>query len=228
MNKVENEHLASPESRGKRVRSIREHLRLSRNDMQIKYGISAASLQNWEDARYGGLSEKGAKRLIIAFKAAGVECTLQWLLYGLGQAPLPGLVYGQELTPIASIAENAASYDIMAIAKELRVFHQLHADAIDTMVADDGMLPYLDLGDYVAGQRYYGQDIAKAIGLNCIVQTASGQTLVRQLQLSEQKASYKLLCTNSAANADQLVIADVQLFSAAPIIWIRKPDLSDK
>ncbi len=217
------EQLSSPQSRGERVRSIREQLRLSRNDMQLKYGISAASLQNWEDARYGGLSEKGAKRLIKAFQAAGIDCDLQWLLFGLGPAPALGTVYSQETPPTIAIAENPAHYEVMAIAKELRVFHQLHADAIDTIVADDGMLPCLAIGDYVAGQRFYGCDIAKALGSNCIVQTTSGQTMVRYLQAGDQQLGYRLSCLNTVAKVASLQLENVQLFSAAPILWIRKP-----
>ena len=48
--------------RAKRLIMLREMSELSRNTLYKRYNIATGTLQNWENARFGGLSEKGAKK----------------------------------------------------------------------------------------------------------------------------------------------------------------------
>ncbi len=224
----------SQEVRGLRVRYIRDKiLGLSRNKFSKRHKaleITVSTLQNWEDARYGGLTEKGARKLIEAFACEGIQCSLQWLLFGIGEAPPEARDYNLIVSGISTTkssrdftSETHVSFnDEETIAKELRYFHELHADALDAIVSDDGLSPYFEPGDYVAGIRLVGQEINKAIGLNCIVQTQQGQILVRKLEAGSQPGYYTLICTNPHTNEAQKLL-DMKLFSVAPIVWLRKP-----
>lgn len=211
--------MTSRQERGKRVRSLRLALRLSRKALGKIGSIPVGSIQNWEEARYGGLTEKGALKLVRAFQAEGLQVTTDWLLSGIGIDPL-------EAPPIisASIGFNH-SVDFSSeniIAQELQLFHQLNPGSIDAIIPDEAMLPWLSPGDYVAGKRYFDEEIKKAIESFCIVQTLNGEVLVRQLKNNLASGVYSLVGTNP--NIQKNVIENVKLFSAAPILWIRKPE----
>lgn len=218
----------SAKERGKRVRYVRtELLHVSRNTLVTKHKdlLSMSAIQNWEDGRYGGLTEKGAKKLIEAFAQENIDCSLQWLLYGTGSPPL-------SLSDIARFSPNLShivadrqpvSTDEEAIDKELRFFKAIHSDTMDVIVRDDGLSPILTIGDYVAGLRWTGKEINQAIGQLCIIQTYEGLLLTRKLEEGTQPGCYKLICTNPDALLSFSVINDVKLFSVAPIVWIRRP-----
>lgn len=208
---------ATPEARGQRLRAIRDALRLSRRALEDKYGISAPTLQNWEEARNNGLTEKGAKRILKAFLAEGVTCSLEWLFYGIGEEPrFPDVA-------VKIFAQKNVLSEETIIAQELRLFHQLNPEAVDTVIADDGLAPALLPGDRVAGKRYFDKDMEKAIGQICIVQTMAGKVLVRLIKSGKDVELYNLECTNPQTVVVQPLLADIQLFSAAPVLWIRKP-----
>ena len=72
--------------RGRRLKLLRSMTGLPRKALEQKYHISASTIQSWEDAKAGGLTEKGAKRVIQVFHKEGIQCSLNWLLHGLGHA----------------------------------------------------------------------------------------------------------------------------------------------
>lgn len=211
------EQMSSAEERAKRVRHIRDALRLSRQKFADKYQIPPGSLQNWEDARFGGLSEKGAKRLINALQTEGLDCRLEWLLYGIGNDP----VAAPPATP-GSIIRSKTYFESDVIAQELSTFHQLNPNAVDLLVTDDAMLPAFLPGDYIAGRRYFGPEIHQAIGHPCIVHLDSNTVLFRQVEAGNAPDLYTLRCTNAQTSAENPIVTDTQLFSAAPILWIRR------
>ena len=58
--KDQEETQSSRSARAKRLKRLRKITTLSRKLFSEKYGISPGTLQNWETARFGGLTEKGA------------------------------------------------------------------------------------------------------------------------------------------------------------------------
>ncbi len=219
MDKSESTNLASPEERAKRVRYVREVLlRLRRPEFCNKTGITYGSMQNWEDARHGGLRELSVKRLIESFQSLGIlNCNPEWLLYGVGEEPVnPNFV----ITSL-SVAEEEV------IAQELSLFHQLNPNAVDFIIADESMSPVYLRGDHVAGRRFFGADIKKTIGYPCIVHTqANISVLVRIVQAGSQANQYTLTCLNSAATNEPSLLKEIPLFSAAPVIWVRRKGIS--
>lgn len=200
----------SPEERAKRVRYLREKvLRFTREVFSKKSGIPLNTLQNWEQSRHSGLIERGAKKIILALDDAGIKCSLEWLLYGIGEPPLSPFASETHLTEEEIIAE------------ELQLFHRLNINTIDILVNDDSMLPYFWSGDYAAGKRYTGEDIKKTVGLPCIVETVSGNVMIRFVEEAAESSKYNLLCANQMA-LGKIKLESIELISAAPVLWHRR------
>jgi DNA-binding transcriptional regulator YiaG len=213
---VENNR-ASTEERSKRVRYIREEiLRLSRAKFSERTGISPNSLQNWEQGRNEntGVPEQSAKRLLEAFKKEGVDCSLEWLLYGLGNPP--SSPFSSSAAPLIKMQDEDS-----IIKEELALFHTLNQNTIDAIINDDAMSPYFWPGDVVAGKYYENDAIKKALGLPCIVQTKTGGVFVRLLEEGESTEVYNLSCSNPQTITKTL-IKNVTLVKVAPVLWIRK------
>jgi transcriptional regulator with XRE-family HTH domain len=212
---IEKEDGQDVKDRASRVRRLREKLNLSRADLKKKYAISVATLQGWEDPRWGNLTDKGAKRLVKAYEQEGFQVTVEWLMYGIGPDPL-----------LSRVAESGATYQVQLteqaiIAQELRLFYQYNSNAIDMIIQDDAMLPCLAPGDHVAGKRFFDQDLKHALGLPCLIQTQAGALLVRKVGQGSEPDTYTLTGTHTGTAVEQ----NIKLFSAAPIIWIRKPSV---
>ncbi len=223
---------SSREARAKRLKSLRKMTHLSRNMFSTRYGIPSGTLQNWESARFGGLTEKGAKNILSAIRHEGVYCNFEWLMYGIGPSPQitdrlfeSGSAGEQTLTDEQRENQEADMDNQLAIiAQELLLFRKLNPNAIDFVVRDDGMEPFFILGEYVAGCRRYQKNINTAIGQNCIVQTAAGDTLLRHLRQGSAPELYTLLCMNPTAQVEYPTLYDVKLVYVAPVIWTRRQD----
>lgn len=72
---------------GKRLITLREVTHLTRRAFARKHNIPLGSLQNWESGRYKGLSKQAIRQLIHAFSQEGIDCSAEWLLYGIGDMP---------------------------------------------------------------------------------------------------------------------------------------------
>ena len=114
------------------------------------------------------------------------------------------------------------SSDQIAITKEIQVFKNLHENAVMFVVADDGMAPYYQEGDYVAGIAYPPDKIPALIGLDCIVQTSDNNFYLRRLKNGSQPDLYNLVCTNINTALFEITLYDQTLVSAAPVIWHRR------
>ncbi|MCD6040031.1 MAG: hypothetical protein K0S27_1431 [Gammaproteobacteria bacterium] len=198
--------------RGNRIKYLRKILRYSSRAFGEKFNTKDSTLKSWEQGRHTGLTAEGALSIVNACKKEGViNCTVEWLLYGKGQLP--------EIK--ADVFPNIAGN---TISQELALFYELHPHAIDTIVHDNSMEPCFNKGDHVAGTRCFeSQEISKLLGLNCIIQLKTGETVVRQLTKGDQAGCYTLIGINQSAKLSTL--KNVQLFSAAYIIWLRKPEL---
>ena len=175
------------------------------------------------------LSEKGARSVLRAVKSAGIHCSFEWLMYGIGPGPvMTSRLFVQEsaFSESIDIDRDSANDQSANIAQELLVFRKLNKESADAVVSDDGMLPYFREGDHVPGLcRYDCEDIDKLLGLDCIVQTVDGTVLVRLLRSGKRPGVYTLLCRNTGSSVEAPVLYDVQLIYAAPVIWLRRQDL---
>ena len=67
-----------------RLEYIRKKIRLTRTNIEKRYGLSAATLKFWEK---GKLSEKGLKRCIDIYRKEGVILSKEWIMTGNGLPP---------------------------------------------------------------------------------------------------------------------------------------------
>ena len=213
MAKDDKKYLA--ESRAKRLIILRELSGLSRHALYQRYDLAPGTLQNWESARSGGLSEKGARKLISIYRAEGVYCDEQWLLHGIGTEP--------------DYTRNNLNHNVKItnnIAKEILYFKKHNTYATELVVQDDAMLPWYKPGDVVMGIRVFKHDITKLIGSVCIIQTKEHGKLVRLLKPGEHEEVYTLQALNVTSNHSRACITNVALHSVASITWIRSSHFS--
>ncbi|ODN42863.1 hypothetical protein [Piscirickettsia litoralis] len=197
-----NDNLASPENRGKRLREIRETLLsgITRIEFSQASNISSTSLKGWELGWGGGLTNKGCSKLIDYFTSQNVSCTQAWLMFGVGEAP--------SLANSNALAESA-------IQNELATFKQ-QQNAINAYISDDSMLPYLYPKTHVAGITQ--PDIHQAIGCECIIFDKDYNTHIRVLEYSAKSGAFNL----SPLNKSYPRLTDIEVITAAPIIWTRR------
>lgn len=216
------------EARARRLESLRGLTRLSRVEFAKRCGVKSGSFQNWEGPRFGGLTEKAAQKIIRGARALGINCTLEWLMHGIGQGPqIDDRLY---LSESLIIRQEPKSYDISEneendlIAQELLLFRQHNKDVLDFVVTDDAMEPAIKKEDYVAGIARYNKDIEDVLGKECIVKTAEGETLVRIVKKGLTPGYYNLFCSNLNTSVAKPILYDIDLVCAAPVIWIRRHD----
>lgn len=199
-------------ARGERLLLVRKMANKTRPEME-EYGLSAATLVNWENARAGGLTEKGAKRVVTIFKDLGVQFSMGWLLHGRGSPPA------------LKLPDSEEKAGVMQLPEEIKDFCSKHPDAIYVKVNDEGMNPKYSMGDYVAGKRYYRDDIqGHATGKICIVETQMGKILLRLVQKGKQEGYYYLICTNPTADNLTSPYEETELASAAPVYLCISPN----
>lgn len=203
--------------RGKRLKTVRMMTGLTRNLLEEKYGISASTIQSWEAAKAGGLTERGVRRILPVLHQEGISCTIDWLLYGIGNGPQATLSFALSFP---NTTRNEVSED-KAIVQELIAFRGLHAEATDFVVLDNSMEPYYCVGDYVAGVRRMKEEITNVVGRDCIVETVENNIKFRRLKKGSQSGLYNLICINPDTQVFETTLYDQELISAAPVIWHR-------
>jgi transcriptional regulator with XRE-family HTH domain len=208
---------AEKAARAKRARTLRALTGLSRADFEKETGIPRGTLQHWEDENRNGLTQAGAERLSKACNILGIPASFEWLMYGAGSGPK----FSQPAyEPSTSTSETSKTRE--QAEKELSFFMSNHKNAIDHIVPDDSMTPRFIEGEVVAGVRYFKDDIEKVVGQDCIVVTKDGLTLLRNLKASDLTGHFTLVCNNPHTAASNPIIKDVELISAAPVIWARR------
>ena len=215
--------MSSPAARGKRLKIVRLMAGLTRKQIWKKYDISASTIQSWEAAKAGGLTERGVSRMMPVLQQEGIFCSVDWLLYGIGNGPQP-------INICAQVKENVWTMPALpedkVITEELLTFRKCNADdnVVDFIISDDGMGPHFSVGDYVGGKRRTGVDIADIIGKDCIIETISNEIFLRRLKAGSRTGVYTLICTNPDTTVDTPTLYDQNLLGAAPVIWHRRVD----
>ena len=204
--------------RGKRVKSLRQLTQLSRRAFAERYGIPAPTLQNWEDAKGNGLSEKGARNIVQVLKEAGIYCSVDWLMYGIGSGPQ---LQEKRYEINEPLLDEGYVQDNNRIEEELSLFRKHYPNAIEFVVPDDSMEPCFTKDEWVAGVRYQATELYKVIGKVCIVLTKDGRMALREVRCSDIPGRYTLACLKISKAKPFLY--DVELVYAAPVIWSRRP-----
>ncbi len=217
------------QARGGRVRKLRGLTGLSRKVLGEKAGISQSALKFWEDARAGGLTEKGAKKLIKACKEQGVFASVVWLLHGVGMRPqcIDDIYEGRkpDLEKIVHLFdENVRLDDEQAMQHEIELFQGGQDNRVVINIIDKSMEPFYDFGDVVGGKRFPAEFAPHLVGERCIVEIRDGLTICRRVEKGSEEGLYNLMSSNAQASSGPSIIEDVEIVSLAPILWHRKRD----
>lgn len=214
------ENLATSGARLRRARFLAGLT--TRREFEQKYNISANTLQGWEQGK-NPLSEKGAKRVVEAFKGEGLMCTIDWLMHGTGMPPRPfeALNTGIEQTNNPTLSDLNLQEE-ESIYKETQLFKQNNPNAIVISVTDDAMVPHFHLGDYVGGVRLSHEELRPYLGNACIVELENNLIVPRYLHEGKEPGTYTLSSTNFKSTATPLTIIDTKITCAAPILWQRR------
>jgi|GEM_PF-579928 len=229
------------QERAKRLSLLLDMTGLYRKDFAKKHSIALSNFQNWVGPRYGGLTEKGAAKVVSACLKEGIEVSVEWLMYGLGVPPVILRALDQQNTQVGdqnlrylgtqdSVAEqnlncSLHNIELAKIGRELELFKGHYGYNVLTMVVDDNtMEPYYKVGDYVAGKRY--TDFAHLFGSICIVETSDNKLLLRTLKAADNSDSCYLTSTENNT-PDNSGHHNVKIISAAPIMWLRRIDITN-
>lgn len=193
----------------------------TRKAFSSKFDISPSTLEAWERGK-NPLTLKGAQRIINALRSVGVYCSEEWLMEGKGFSPRPLKELSEELNinsdSLSMLEKN------LNIAKELSTFTTLNEGAMVTLVRDDAMLPFYENGDYVGGIKLKGAAIQKALNKRCIIELPNEKVTVRELREGADIFHYNLSTTNLKTKKMPMTQYNVEITSAAPIIWHRAND----
>tara|TARA_Y100000991_G_C21927430_1_gene329301 strand:- start:59 stop:685 length:627 start_codon:yes stop_codon:yes gene_type:complete len=198
-----------------RLKKLRKMTQLSRKDFCDKYNMSSGTLQNWETARFGGLTEKGARLIITFLKQENIICSFEWLMFQAGQPP--------KLTHTSHPpSQNKPAPQGSDIIHEINYFYKLHATSFHTVIQDDSMEPVFKKGWTVCGEKYDRSVWYKVTHQDCIVQLTNRDPIVRHVRPTQQDTrTLELIALNPYSNcAFKQVITD-QIDFIAPIIWTR-------
>ncbi len=201
----------SPSGRGKRLKYIRKMADLSREDLSRLSGSGASTISYWESGKSNGLPPYEAEKLIQIINKVGVKCSLEWLVQGIGELP----------TLTQSTIASGESND-ETLKNEEQFFHENHTNAVTLKIEDDAMLPFYNQGDLVGGIKCYEETILALVNQHCIIELETGIFVCRLLKISERKKHYHLFCTNLYTTIANSVYVDINIISAARVIWHRK------
>ena len=206
----------------KRLRRLRGMTGLNRLEFCEKNNLNASTFSGWENAKFGGLSRKGAEQVISCLKNFGISCTKEWLLHEIGEEPTISVSLEKATIEknLLETEEIETSTEQKKINSELLLFRKSYKNTIEFIIPDDAMLPLYQKGDHVAGVQLFKKDIAKAINLACIIRLANGEVISRKIH-SQNKDKYNLISFNTNISKPYLESQDV--VSAAPVIWHRRP-----
>ena len=220
------EMLASSQARASRLKRMRRLTFMSRKEFAKKHAFSPGTLQNWVTARFGGLTEKGARLILKAFKAEGIFCTYEWLMLGVGDGPVfakhndaPGLLVG---------GREHVEQKRPGIAQEMKFFLQLHHGAICAQMKDDSLQPYVDKGDWLGGVACNIARQAEIQGRLCIVEFEDGVRMVRYIKQISANGSVVFVSANPFSDAQNLHGCSQVIKKIAPVVWRRKVEVDIK
>ncbi|MAV28298.1 MAG: hypothetical protein CMF43_00620 [Legionellales bacterium] len=203
-----------PRARARRLLALRGLAGLSRDLLHKRYGIAKATVQNWESARAGGLTRKGAQRILKVYHAEGVVCSFDWLMHGVGVGP--ELVSQLRSVPASDVPTKAS---LSGLAGDIDFLRTLYDHVVDMPLDDRSMQPAYPQSAHLVGISYYKDHIQQAVGHDCIIHAVSHPPMFRRLMPSDQVDHYHLVPLN--LSGDFPIITNVEVLSAAPVLWVR-------
>ena len=187
----------TPQAIGLRLMQARKMTNLSRRQIEEKHQLKATTLKSWETGRYNGLTEKGGKQIVAILQTENIDCSLQWLLYGIGLGPRLQLGLSGE--------------DI--IQQELEFFQQQHNQTLHYRINSNDMAPRFVSNEIVAGIIIDKQHYANVLTQACL------------MRCPDQKFVIGVMCDQPSfclKTNDETLITITDDCVLAPIVWQRR------
>lgn len=208
-------------TKNKRLKYIRSLLRVSRAYLQEKYSLPEVTLKSWENGTTA-LTKSGVERCVEIYRNEGIIVSEDWILGGIGLDPKMTVSVSHYFsTPINK--NLPLEDDEFAMLRDANVFKENHSNAIVMIVSNDDMRPFYKPGDYIGGKIRQGKCFDFAINKDCIIHLKNGEKFFRRL-IQNSAGKYNLTCLNPNENTSEPVLYDVEIESAAPVIWHRWKD----
>ena len=74
-------------AKGRRLRKLRQFAELQISDLAPIAGVASCTFQDWEYGKHSGVPIKKAERMLQTFWDKNIKCTLNWLMYNIGDEP---------------------------------------------------------------------------------------------------------------------------------------------
>lgn len=211
---------------GERLKYVRESLlKISRADVNKKYGLSQDTLAAWENGKIQ-ITEKGIERCIKIYNSENLMISREWVLTGEGLSPQFSFDLNRYFKTVNPSDSSETLEDNVLLAKELDFFRSSTSNSVTGIISSDEMLPSYSRGDHVGGRFRYGDEIENCVGKDCIIRTKDGGIFIRRLSKSSEDGKYNLSCINPSWSDwnSEPVIFNAELECVAPIIWHRRSD----
>lgn len=218
------ENLSTPEHRAQRLKHLRKLLGLSRPKLGELAGVSFRNLENWEYARFKGLSVKGAEKIVLALKTLHCHCSMEWLLNGMPPAPRLNV---SDASP--GMVINPTAVTLEQIEEELLLLKKHQSNLIIHQMTTQEMEPIFYAGDYLAGMAVALNEPTQFLTKPCIVQLADHSMLVRRVMKGATEHHFNLVAQETEATPEPYIY-NIKPLLIAPIVWLRRfisPDYSD-
>lgn len=203
--------------RGARLRLLRNMTGMTQAAFGKLCQVSEPSIRLWEKSQTTILSEKGALKIINGLKSLGIDCSLDWILSGIGDLPINQLFL--TLTTQSEVNEEKVSFG--TLQPEINLFSKNHTGSIVTIVEDNTMEPFLQKNDIVGGTKLYGESMDHGLNRICIIEDAYKNIFIRRIIKNLSNQVFRLGITNLNVNTNEAPIIDTKLLSVAIIsrIW---------
>ena len=197
----------SPRAKANRLKRVRNLANLSRNELCEDNNINLNTLIGWENARFGGLTEKGAKNIVKRLSKEGVICSISWLLYGSGLEP--ELARTNLQSPNREIEDKQFQHELFS---EIELFkHTYNEQGIVFEISDESMCPVYAPGDYVGGVYLPENKFEQLINKSCLVKLWDNTIILRVIRSGSEKDKINLISTNPEYVESDWVFKDIKV-----------------
>ncbi len=190
--------LTAIEQRAARLTKLRNMANLTRESICDGDNIKFHTYKAWELSRQGGLTEKGAKKVVERVAKESVLCTVEWLMHGSSPQPL------------VVMANDYQGIDDLCIASELTVFSAYNNQNILYSTLTDDVPPLFQIGDVAAGVKIEG-DLSALVGNICLLEDNTHQVFIGKLIRTLEHNTFLINTLNTDTTIERTLLSAARI-----------------